>query len=100
MAEGFKTVYNLLGNSEKKKGGSTVVLEDFFWDQFISSTILALTVLNVTVEFLRGGGIFCFPLSNNRAIENQILQGDTKYEFGPGQTNYINNYCARIIFIF
>ena len=54
-------------------------------------------MLNVTVEFLRGGGIFCFPPSDNLAIENQNLQGDDVYEFGPGQTNYINNYCARII---
>ena len=100
MAEGFQAVYNLLGNSEKKKSSSTVVLEDFFWDQFIkyiSSTILALSVLNVTVEFLKGGGIFCFPPSDNLAIENQNLQGNVLYEFGPGQASYINNYCARII---
>ena len=99
MAEAFVNK-DLLGNSEKKKGSSTVVLEDFFWDQFIkyiSSTILALTVLNVTVEFLRGGGIFCFPPSDNFAIKNPNLKGNDIYEFGPGQTNYINNYCARII---
>lgn len=98
MAEGIQAVQDLLSN-EKKKGGS-VRLEDFFWDHFlryIGSLILALTVLNVTVEFLRGGGIFCFPPSNNVAIDNQNLQGDMVYEFGPGQTNYINNYCARII---
>ena len=39
-------------------------LKDFVWDQFlkyISSAILALTILNVSVEFLRGGGVLCFP---------------------------------------
>ena len=51
---------------EKKEETSSTSLEpkDFFWDQFIkyiSSAILALTVLNVSVEFLRGGGVQCFP---------------------------------------
>ncbi len=54
-------------------------------------------MLNVTVEFLRGGGIFCFPPSDNVAIENKNLQGKMIYQFGTGQTNYINNYCARMI---
>ena len=51
---------------EKKQEGEEPVLQlkDFVWDQFlkyISSAILALTVLNVSVEFLRGGGVLCFP---------------------------------------
>ena len=51
---------------DKKDEASATSLEpkDFFWDQFIkyiSSGILALTVLNVSVEFLRGGGVQCFP---------------------------------------
>ena len=44
-------------------------LKDFVWDQFlkyISSAILALTILNVSVEFLRGGGVLCFPPSGTR----------------------------------
>ena len=50
----------------KGKNDESTSLEpkDFFWDQFlkyISSAILALTVLNVSVEFLRGGGVQCFP---------------------------------------
>lgn len=48
----------------KKEEGTALEPKDFFWDQFlkyISSAILALTVLNVSVEFLRGGGVQCFP---------------------------------------
>ena len=51
----------------KKEDGTTLEPKDFFWDQFlkyISSAILALTVLNVSVEFLRGGGVQCFPPTN------------------------------------
>ena len=43
--------------------------KEFFWDQFvtyISTAILALTVLNVSVEFLRGGGVTCFPPTSAR----------------------------------
>ena len=57
------------GFQDKKKDESNLTStsleqKDFFWDQFlkyISSGILALTVLNVSVEFLRGGGVQCFP---------------------------------------
>ena len=48
----------------KKDEATSLEPKDFFWDQFlkyISSAILALTVLNVSVEFLRGGGVQCFP---------------------------------------
>ena len=48
----------------KKDEGTSLEPKDFIWDQFlkyISSAILALTVLNVSVEFLRGGGVQCFP---------------------------------------
>ena len=40
--------------------------KEFFWDQFvtyISTAILALTVLNVSVEFLR---VTCFPPTSAR----------------------------------
>ena len=51
---------------KKSRADETSVVEpkEFFWDQFInylSTGILALTVLNVSVEFLRGGGVTCFP---------------------------------------
>ena len=51
---------------QQESGEETSSLQpkDFSWDQFlkyISSAILALTVLNVSVDFLRGGGVQCFP---------------------------------------
>ena len=99
MADAVKGVYDLI-NSEKKKESSSIQPKEFFWDQFlkyIASAILALTVLNVTVEFLRGGGVSCFPPSDNVAINAQDLEGKMLYEFGRGQTSYINNYCARSV---
>ncbi|XP_064399540.1 uncharacterized protein LOC135346000 isoform X2 [Halichondria panicea] len=97
MADAVKGVYDLV-NSEKKKESSSIEPKEFFWDQFIkyiASAILALSVLNVTVEFLRGGGVSCFPPSDNVGITAQDLEGRMLYEFGRGQTSYINNYCAR-----
>ncbi len=99
MADAVKGVYDLI-NSEKKKESSSIQPKEFFWDQFlkyIASAILALTVLNVTVEFLRGGGVSCFPPSDNGHITAQDLEGKMLYEFGRGQTSYINNYCARSV---
>ena len=37
----------------------------------------------------------CFPPSDNVGITAQDLEGRMLYEFGRGQTSYINNYCAR-----
>lgn len=59
---------------EKKQEGEEPVLQlkDFVWDQFlkyISSAILALTVLNVSVEFLRGGGVLCFPPPLTKSVD-------------------------------
>ena len=99
MADAVKSVYELL-SSEKKKENASIHLKEFFWDQFlkyIASATLALTVLNVSIEFLRGGGVSCFPPSDNVAITAADLEGRTMYEFGRGQTSYINNYCARSV---
>ena len=49
---------------DKKTDEEVLQFKDFVWDQFlkyISSAILALTILNLSVEFLRGGGVLCFP---------------------------------------
>ena len=99
MADAVKSVYELL-SSEKKKENVSIHPKEFFWDQFlkyIASATLALTVLNVSIEFLRGGGVSCFPPSDNVAITAGDLEGKTMYEFGRGQTSYINNYCARSV---
>ena len=70
-----ETVVNSLGKAlqDDKKPGEEQVLQfkDFVWDQFIkyiSSAILALTILNLSVEFLRGGGVLCFPPLNTKSV--------------------------------
>ena len=58
------TVKSFQQEKKEETSSTSLELKEFFWDQFIkyiSSAILALTVLNVSVEFLRGGGVQCFP---------------------------------------
>ena len=68
MAEAVLGAVKVIQNQEGQKSDEEPVLQpkDFVWDQFlkyISSAILALTILNLSVEFLRGGGVLCFPPS-------------------------------------
>ncbi len=90
----------LQSEQQKKAGekeGESIEPKEFFWDQFlkyISTGILALTVLNVSVEFLRGGGVTCFTPSTRvdpNSPEEEV------YEITRNQADYINNYCARSI---
>lgn len=83
---------------EKKKDGS-VEPKDFFWDQFlkyISSAILALTLLNITVEFFRSGGVLCFHPSDTASL----LPSDstlTVHEIARDQAAFLNSYCIESI---
>ena len=86
-----------------KAGGedeaSAIEPKEYFWDQFlkyISSGILALTVLNVSVEFLRGGGVVCFPPPDSRYLI-YAEPGEREYEFSRSHADYVNNYCARSV---
>ena len=75
-----EAVVGTLGKAlqDDRTAGEEQVLQfkEFVWDQFlkyISSAILALTILNLSVEFLRGGGVVCFPpLSAKSVNENDI----------------------------
>ena len=83
----------LKDNSKGKDEGEKIEPKEFFWDQFltyVSSAIVALTVLNVSVEFLRGGGVTCFPPSV------RVEDGDT-YEVSRGQSEYINSFCSQSV---
>lgn len=85
------------GSGKDEAEGEIIEPKEFFWDQFlkyISTGILALTVLNVSVEFLRGGGVSCFPPSV-RLVGGEM--DATEYEFSRGQGEYINNYCSRSV---
>ena len=72
--------------SESKSEATRPRIEqkDFFWDHllfYIGSAILALTALDISVEFLRGSrGVICFT-------ENS--------DFTRDQVAFINSFCAQ-----
>ena len=84
MSEGvIKTVLGAV-TEEGKKGSEPVNPKDFFWDQFvkyISSAILALTLINVTVEFFRDGGVYCFQPSDTASLLSPLPSGGEVCEF-------------------
>ena len=59
--------------------------KDFFWDQlllYLASILVALTVLDVSIEFLRGGGVACY----------------TPYDdgnFTRDRAYFVNTYCTN-----
>ena len=84
MAEtAIKTVTEAF-NNDRRIGDPTIGRiepKDFFWDQFIkyiSSAILALTIINFSIDFLQGGGVVCFPPSDTAAL---VLMEDELYAF-------------------
>ena len=94
--ESLKVVYEVLKNEKKNEDTDAIEPKDFFWDQFlkyISSAILALTLLNVSVDFLRDGGVKCFPPPDTATL----LRDNPVYEFGRDHASYLNNYCARSV---
>ena len=75
-------------NGAEAAGEATQQIEqkDFFWDHlmfYIGSAVLALTALDISVEFLRGSrGVICF----------------TPYEdgnFTRDQAAFVNSYCSQ-----
>lgn len=87
---------------DQKKGasdaeGGAIEPKEFFWDQFlkyISSGILLLTLLNVSVEFLQGGGVVCFSPS----VQEVGSEPNTSVQdFNRDQARFINSYCARSV---
>ena len=70
-------------NADAKKA---ITPKDFFWDQLIlymGSAILALTILDISVEFLRGSrGVVCFT---------PYLDGN----FTRDQATFVNGYCSQ-----
>ena len=100
MAEtAIKTVTEAF-NNDRRIGDPTIGRiepKDFFWDQFIkyiSSAILALTIINFSIDFLQGGGVVCFPPSDTAAL---VLMEDELYAFNRDQGIYLNNYCAKSV---
>ena len=59
---------------------------EFFWDNivlFVVSTIIGLAAIDVITEFIRGGGVACFPPLGAAVDEAQAA--------------YINNFCAGFL---
>ena len=71
--------------------------KDFFWDQlivYVSSAILALTLLEITVEFFRGGGLYCYVPFELLEDDSSILL-NPRYDISRDQALYINSFCQQ-----
>ncbi|CAI8039203.1 hypothetical protein GBAR_LOCUS21788 [Geodia barretti] len=84
------------GKGEKSSSdeGSDVSIQpkDFFWDQsikYLSSIMALLTVLDVTLQFFRGGGPICMVPGTIEGRDNVTL------EVTRDQAAFINTLCQR-----
>ena len=85
------------GSSDEKNGGDgaeegtgPIQPKEFFWDKFVVyvSTIIALlTVLDVTLQFFRGGGLMCRVPATLEGRDNVTISRD--------EVAYVNTYCQR-----
>ena len=66
-------------------GGDKIEQKEFFWDQFLTymATIIALlTVLDVTLQFFRGGGLSCrVPSNGTEPTRDEVV--------------FINTFCQQ-----
>ena len=75
-------------NPEEAKG--VIQPKEFFWDQFliyIATIVALLTVLDVTLQFFRGGGLMCrlpgtFVGEDNKTV---VVTRD--------ETAFVNTFC-------
>ena len=81
--------------------------KEFFWDQFlvyISTIIALLTVLDVALQFFRGGGLACrVPVTidgtetcenyDNSTSENRVTCSDI--EISRDEVAYVNSFCQQ-----
>lgn len=103
MAEGaVKAVLDAVTDG-KKKDTDALEPKEFFWDQFvkyITSAILALTILNMTVEFFRNGGVSCFHPADTASLISfapGAMAPLAVYEFASYQAMFLNRYCIGSI---
>ena len=87
--------------SDKKKSGDSIEAKEFFWDQFVKylgSAILALVVLEVSVDFFRGGRVSCFhPADTFSVLHPNLLTAEEVYQFGRDQAAFLNSFCVSSI---
>ena len=83
------------GKGEKSSsdmGNDAIQPKDFFWDQaimYLSSIMALLTVLDITLQFFRGGGPICMVPGTIERPHNVTL------EVTQDQVAFINTLCQR-----
>ncbi len=87
--------------SDKKENDQSVEVKEFVWDQFVkylSSAILALVLLELSVDFFRGGGVSCFhPADTFSVLHPNLMSPEEVYGFGRDQAAFLNSYCVGSI---
>ena len=98
--------------SDAEEGTSSIEPKEFFWDQFlvyISTIIALLTVLDVTLQFFRGGGLACrlpssFIVEDNATVEivrednatvEIVGQDKATVEITRDQVVFVNTFCQQ-----
>lgn len=103
MTEGaIKAVLDTISSdSNKKKNTDSVEPKDFFWDHFvkyISSAIVALVLIDISIEFFRDGAVSCFhPSDTLSLLSSPSLEVLAVYEFARDQAAFINKYCVSSV---
>lgn len=81
-----------LGDEVATPTSRNLSAKDFFWDDLLSylaSAILALALVDISVEFLAGSnlGLLCLtPLSSNNSAD-----------FDRDQSAFVNSFCSRYL---
>ena len=76
--------------AETDAAGDKIEQKEFFWDQFLTymATIIALlTVLDVTLQFFRGGGLSCRVPPTER--------GNETIEPTRDEVSFVNTFCQQ-----
>lgn len=86
-------------DSNKNKGSDSVEPKDFFWDSFvkyIGSAIVALVLIDISIEFFRDGGVSCFHPPDTVSLLPSV-EVQAVYEFARDQAAFLNKYCVSSI---
>ena len=95
------------GSSSTEESTGPIQQKEFFWDQFlvyVSTIIALLTVLDVTLQFFRGGGLACrVPVTIGEAetcrySDNLTTGGDVtcgEIEISRDEVVYVNTFCQQ-----
>jgi hypothetical protein len=95
------------GSSSTEESTGPIRQKEFFWDQFlvyVSTIIALLTVLDVTLQFFRGGGLACqVPVTIGEAetcgySRDNLTTGDVtcgEIEISRDDVAYVNTFCQQ-----